>query len=124
MGKPIAVQGFTIQINGGVIVSAVPLVPTTPPDSSILVNNKPAYFGDLSITVAGTTGPAGTQVDPVNVTINATGTSVSNQTGAAVLLGDKNNIPVTANYSSGSTTTPVPLTLIITDAGQTDVLID
>ena len=55
MGKPIAVQGCTIIINGGVISSPAPLVPKTPPDSNILASNKPAYFGDIQVIV-----PSGT----------------------------------------------------------------
>ena len=124
MGKPIAVQGCTIVINGGVISSPAPLVPVTPPDSNILASNKPAYFGDIQVIVpSGTSGPAGSLSSPVTITITATGMNVKNASGPAVLMGDKSSGKDTGTFVQGNTFTSVPLTLMIQDAGQTDVLV-
>ncbi len=123
-GKPIAVQGCTILINEGAIQPPAPLVPVTPPDSNILAGGKPCYFGNLQVTVpSGTSGPAGTLTASVTVTITATGTNVKDATGPAVLMGDKSSGTDTGSFQAGTVTTSVPLLLVITNAGQTDVLV-
>lgn len=123
-GKPIAVQGCTILINGGVIQPPGPLIPVTPPDSNILAGGMPCYFGDLQVIVpSGTSGPAGVMSAPVPVTIKATGMNVKNSTGVAVLMGDQSMGTDMGSFVAGTVTTSVPLLLTIMDAGQTDVLV-
>lgn len=123
-GKPIAVQGCTILINGGAIQPPGPLVPVTPPDSNILAGGKPCYFGNLQVIVPPmTSGPDGTLTAPVTVTITATGMNVKDATGPAVLMGDKSMGTDMGTFQAGTVSKSVPLLLMIADAGQTDVLV-
>ena len=123
-GKPIAVQGCTILINGGAIQPPGPLIPVTPPDYNILAGGKACYFGDLQVIVpSGTSGPAGVMSAPVTVAITATGSNVKSSAGVAVQLGDKSSGTDVGSFVAGTVATSVPLLLIIMDAGQTDVLV-
>lgn len=123
-GKPVAVLNCTILINGGVIQPPGPLTVITPPDSNVSISGKNVYFGDVDVLVpAGTSGPAGVMSAPVTVKITATGMNVKTDNGPALLMGDKSSGADMGTFVQGTTSTSVPLLLMIADAGQTDVLV-
>lgn len=122
MGKPIVVKGCTILINGGVIQTPTPLTIDTDPDPDVTINNIDTYFGDVDVTVPqGASGSAGTLSKPVKIKITATGEGVETSLGKALVLNDQSSGEDTGTFVQGQTSTDVPLTLVITDAGQTDV---
>ena len=121
-GKPVAIDGCTVLINGGVITSPAPLQFLTPASTEVLINNKGVFFGDVKVMIpSGASGPAGVLSSPVTCTLTATGSNMKTSAGAALLLGDKSSGTDTGTFVQGQTSTSVPLLLTIADAGQTDV---
>lgn len=121
MGKPIAVLGCKLQIlppsTGTVTVTGVP-------DSNVMIENKPAFFGQIAFTIAGasTTGATG---GTGGGSIMGTAVFNSNSNKPAVLLGDQVVVTVKGTTTS-SPSSPIewPLTVQITNAGQTSALAD
>lgn len=121
-GKPVAIDGCTILINGGVITSPSPLQFLTPASTEVFINKKGVFFGDIKVLVpSGASGPAGTLSSPVTCTIKSTGSNMKTSAGVALLLGDKSSGTDTGTFVQGNTSTDVPLLLTVADAGQTDV---
>lgn len=121
-GKPVAINGCTILINGGVITSPSPLQFLTPASTEVFINKKGVFFGDIKVLVpSGASGPAGVLSKPVTCTITATGSNMKTSAGVALLLGDKSSGNDTGTFVQGNTSTDVPLLLTVADAGQTDV---
>lgn len=124
MGELVISDNYEIKANGGAIVppagSSISI--KTQADSRVLINNKPCYFGDVEAVVpAGSTLSGATLVSAVTIKITASGNKVFTDKGNALLINDHSSGLDTGSFQSGSTTTSVPITLVITKAGQTDV---
>lgn len=115
---------YVIQANGGAIQSpAGKFVIKTQADSNVLINGSPCYFGDVEVDVpSGSTLGGATLTSTVTIKITATGNNITTSKGKALLKGDKSSGADTGTFQAGQTSTTVPITLVITDAGQTDVI--
>lgn len=113
----LAVQGCTIQITSGQQASLIQI--TTPPSAKVKAEGKGVYFGDIEVSLTAITQgnlscPSGT------ITISGTASNVLNADGdCAVQKNDTATDTFTFTDSSSGSTTDLPVTVLITDAGQT-----
>ena len=116
----LAVQGCEVKITSGQSCEVITI--TTSPSSDIFVGSKGVYFGDIDVSLSAITSgsltcPSGT------ITIKGTNTDVFDSDGnKAVQKGDSGTKTLTFTDSSTGATSSIPVTIQITDAGQTDVL--
>lgn len=131
----LAVKGCSLKISSTMGTVNASLQITNQPSSDIFVEENGVYFDKISVsissatitaTVAGTTG-TGT-LSSGSIDINGTeGNILNNSDKKAVQKGDKET--KTFNFTFTTTSSPpsqisvsVPITVEITNAGQTDVL--
>lgn len=124
MGKNLAVQGCTLQIQGG--TGPAPKI-TNQPSSSIKVGGKGVFFGQIAFTLSGV--KAGDIVTPTGSwpgTINGTGANVLENGQKAVLEGDVSATVTVRGTKPGPNGTQLPaqgnVTVKVSAAGQTDVI--
>ena len=116
----LAVQGCTIEITSGQKASLIQI--TTPPSAKVKAEGKGIYFGDIEVSLTAITQgslscPSGT------ITISGTASNVLNANGdCAVQKNDTATDTFTFTDSSSGSTTDLPVTILITDAGQTKVV--
>ncbi len=120
MGKALAVLGCTIEITSG--QQAVAMVVKTQPSQKVSVGGKGVYFGDMEVMLTGVT--QGSLVCPeATLTIKGTAAKVLNADGDKAVQADDNATDkFTFTDSSSGATTSLPISIQITDAGQTDVV--
>lgn len=112
----LCVQGMTIQ---STTTGADPQV-ITPPDTNVSVDGSNAYFGDVDVLVpSGANQGGGTLTAPVTITLKATGTNVQTEKGNALLQGATGQS--TGTFQVGNSATSMPIVLVVTDAGQSNV---
>ena len=115
----LAVKGCEVKITSGQSATKIDIV--TPPSTDILVGNNGVYFGDIDVLLTAITSgslacPSGT------ITIKGTNANVlASADKKAVQKGDSATKTLTFTDSSGATS-DLPVTIQITDTGQTDVL--
>lgn len=113
----VAVKGFTVEANGGSIQGN--FIVETQASEYVLIENKGCYFGDVEVTVpAGSTSPAGTLTSNVKIKIEATGKNMLYDGDKTLVENDKSSGLDTGTFQQGTVTTSVPITLVVTDAGQ------
>lgn len=125
MGKNIAVDGCELtDITGGGDVSI-----ESNPSDKVKADGKGIYFGAVSVKVENSYGPSGAITDGNGTgtgTITGTGSFVKSGGQNALLEGDTATIQVsgTATPPGGSPTPvgPVPVTVKVTNAGQSIVV--
>ena len=122
----LAVEGCTVSlvIQGQ---SAASINIATSPSSDILVNlidDKGVYFGDIDVDLTGITFVSGETFvcESGTITIKGTCSDVLEGTKKAVQKGDSGTDTFTFTGGSTGAIVDVPVTIQITDAGQTDVL--
>lgn len=117
--KPIAVQGckLTVTPPGDAKI-------TTPPETDVIIDNKNAYFGTLSITVSNAT-TTGADSGTGTGTLSGSSVNTTNHNKKAVLQDDECKIKVTGKQTSHPfSTTSWTVTVKISVAGQTSTLSD
>lgn len=115
----LAVKGCTVSITSGQQAASIQIV--TPASSDISVGSNGVYFGDISVSLSSITMgslmcPSGT------VTIKGTASNVLSGSDKAVQKNDNGTETLTFTDSSSGATSSLPVTVQITDAGQTDVI--
>lgn len=117
-----AVQGCQFKVTAPDPAGQIQVV--TPPLADVMVDNKPAYAGDVQVMVTGMNIP-GTQVAPVMVTVKAflcMGTKADNK--PCLVMGDMSlgtEMGVFIVDKSTGATVTAPVIVAVMDAGQTDV---
>lgn len=127
MGKAIAIEGCTILANMGAIQSPTgSFTVKTKADTNVSLSAGACYFGDIEVVVpSGSALASGaTLVDPVTITIKATGDNATTDKGKALLEGDHSSGEDQGTFQQGQATSKVKITLTVTEAGQSDVLLD
>lgn len=116
----LAVQGCEVKITSGQSCEAIAI--TTSPSSDNFVGSNGIYFGDIDVSLTAITSgnfacPSGT------ITIKGTNADVLDSVDKkAVQKGDSATKTLTFVDSSSGAESNLPVTIQITDAGQTDVL--
>lgn len=115
----LAVQGCTVSITSG--QSATTIQITTPPSDKVFVGTKGVYFGDIDVSLATIT--LGSLVCASGtITIKGTASNILNSSGdKAVQKNDTTTKTLTFTDSSTGATSDLPVTIKITNAGQTVV---
>lgn len=116
----LAVQGCTVSITSG--QSATTIQITTPPSNKDFVGTKGIYFGDIDVSLTAIT--SGSLVCASGtITIKGTASNILDSGGnKAVQKNDSATKTLTFTDSSTGATSDIPVTIKITDAGQTDVI--
>lgn len=115
----LAVLGCTVQITSGQTATSITI--TTSPSSDISINSKGVYFGDIDVTLIAV--KQGSFVCPeATLTIKGTASNVLSGSKKAVQKNDNATDTFTFTDPSTLVTTDLPVTIQITDAGQTDVI--
>ena len=115
----LAVNGLTLMpeapATGGTFVI------TSIPSTTVKVDNKGAFFGQLGFTVIGLVVGGLPQADPSPVpgVIVGTGEHMKDNQQKAVLEGD--SVTIVVNVTSGASVQPTSVTIKISAAGQTSV---
>lgn len=116
----LAVQGCEVKITSGQSCKAIAI--TTSPSSDNFVGSNGIYFGDIDVSL--TAISSGNFACPSGIiTIKGTNADILDSDGnKAVQKGDSGTKTLTFTDSSSGTTSKLPVTIQITNAGQTDVL--
>lgn len=116
----VAVQGCTVSITSG--QSATTIQITTSPSNKDFVDDKGIYFGDIDVSLTAIT--SGSLVCASGtITIKGTASNVLDSNGnKAVQKNDSATKTLTFTDTSTQATSDIPVTIKITDAGQTDVI--
>lgn len=115
----LAVLGCEIKITSG--QSSELIVVTTPPSTDNLVGVKGIYFGDIDVSLSAITQGNLTCASG-KITISGTADNILNADGdKAVQEGDSGTATLTFTDSSSGATSPIPVTIEVKKAGQTDV---
>lgn len=116
----LAVKGCEVKITSGQSASKITI--TTLPSTDIFVGNNGVYFGDIDVLLTAITSGSLTCASGT-ITISGTNADVLNAEGKKALQkGDKATKTLTFTDSSSGATSKLPVTIQITDAGQSDVL--
>jgi hypothetical protein len=115
----LAVKGCKVKITSG--QQAVTIQIKTSPSSNIDVGGKGVYFGDIDVALA-TISQENLVCSSGTITIKGTAANVLAGSDKAVQKGDNATDTFTFTDSSSGATTDLPVTVEITDAGQTDVI--
>ena len=116
----LAVLGCTVEITSGQLSELIQI--TTSPSSDVAVNGKGVYFGDVdvqltAITIGNYLCSSGT------ITISGTANNVTSGNKNAVQINDSATKTLTFVDTTGQTPSQnLPVTIQITDAGQSDVI--
>jgi hypothetical protein len=116
----LAVKGCEVKITSGQSATKIDIV--TLPSTDIFVGSNGVYFGDIDVLLTAITSdslacPSGT------ITIKGTNADILNSANKkAVQKGDSATKTLTFTDSSSGATSKLPVTIQITDAGQSDVL--
>ena len=118
----LAVLGCTIQITTSQVASSIQI--KTSPSDKIIVNQKGVYFGDIDVQL--TDIKTGNLVCPSGtITISGTADNVLELNGEskekAVQVGDSGNDTFEFTDTSTGQHTPLPVGIMVVDAGQSDV---
>lgn len=116
----LAVKGCEVKITSGQSATSIEIV--TPPSTDMFVGNNGIYFGDIDVLLTAIT--SGSLVCPSGtITIKGTNADILDSADKkAVQKGDSATKTLTFTDSSTGTTSELPVTIQITNAGQTDVL--
>jgi putative lipoic acid-binding regulatory protein len=116
----LAVKGCEVKITSGQSASKIQI--TTPPSSDMFVGSNGIYFGDIDVQLTSITSGSLTCASGT-ITIKGTNDDVLNSDGEkAVQKNDNGTKTLTFTDSSTGSTSDLPVTVQITDTGQTDVL--
>lgn len=132
----LAVSGCTLKISSSAgDISAVSVLPSNSPSSDVTINNKGVFFdkitaqittAKISAPVAGTTGTGILASGSVDINGTASNTLELPSNNKAVQKGDSGTKSLSFTFTT--TTTPpsttdvsLPVTVEVSDAGQTDV---
>lgn len=116
----VAIKGCTVSITSG--QSATTIQITTPPSDKDFVGTNGIYFGDIDVSLTAIT--SGSLVCASGtITIKGTASNVLDSNGnKAVQKNDSATKTLTFTDTSTQATSDIPVTIKITDAGQTDVI--
>lgn len=116
----VAVQGCTVSVTSGQSVTSIQI--TTSPSDKDFVDDKGIYFGDIDVSL--TTITSGSLVCASGtITIKGTASNVLDSNGnKAVQKNDSATKTLTFTNPSTGATSNIPVTIKITDTGQTDVI--
>lgn len=123
MGKNVAVEGCELEdVTGGGGVEI-----TSDPSSDVKAAGSGIYFGPVSISVSDSDGggPITDGNGAGDGVITGTGSKITSNNQPALLEGDTATVMVSGTATSGSTVTPVgpiPVTIKVKKAGQSDVV--
>ena len=116
----LAVLGCTITITSGQQAAAT--LVKTQPSQKVDVGGKGVYFGDMEVMLTGVTQGTLTCAE-ATLTIKGTASKVLDaNSNKAVQVNDSATDTFEFTDSSSGVTSELPISIMITDAGQTDVI--
>lgn len=117
----LAVLGCTITITSGQQAAAT--LVKTQPSQKVKVGGKGVYFGDMEVMLTGVTQGSLTCAEATLTIKGTAGKTLDVDSGdKAVQVNDTATDTFEFTDSSSGATTELPISIMITDAGQTDVV--